>query len=132
MKILKRIDKEFLLFVLSSLSSSILDALIYGALVKTVFNPNKMTTGILISTTIARVVSCIYNYILNKNKTFKTSNASHTLFKFTIMSIMIMLMSSLLVTKLYYLTTLDSIILKIIVDTCLFFVSYIVQKKFIF
>lgn len=132
MKIIKKIDKEFILFVLSSLSSSIIDALVYGVLVKTIFNPNIMTTGILISTIIARVISCICNYILNKNKVFKTNNTSHTLLKFVIMSIAIMLMSSSLVTALYYLTKLDSIILKIFVDSCLFFVSYTVQKKFIF
>ena len=131
--LLKKINKEFILFTLSSLSSSVVDALIYGVLVKTIFNPNKMSTGILISTTIARIVSCLYNYILNKNKVFKSSdNTSHTLLKYTIMSIVIMLMSSLLVTILFNLTHFESIIIKVVVDTCLFFVSYGIQKKYIF
>lgn len=131
--LLKKINKEFILFTLSSLSSSVVDALIYGVLVKTIFNPDKMSTGILISTTIARIVSCLYNYILNKNKVFKSSdNTSHTLLKYTIMSIVIMLMSSLLVTVLFNLTHFESIIIKVVVDTCLFFVSYGIQKKYIF
>ena len=131
--LLKKINKEFILFTLSSLSSSVVDALIYGVLVKTIFNPDKMSTGILISTTIARILSCLYNYILNKNKVFKSNdNTSHTLLKYTIMSIVIMLMSSLLVTILFNLTHFESIIIKVVVDTCLFFVSYGIQKKFIF
>ena len=131
--ILKKINKEFILFTLSSLSSSVVDVLIYGFFVKTIFNPNKMSTGILFSTIIARVASCLFNYILNSKKVFKSeNNASNTLLKFTILSIAITLMSSLLVTVLFNKTHIESIIIKMVVDTCLFFVSYGVQKKYIF
>ena len=131
--ILKKINKEFILFTLSSLSSSVVDVLIYGFFVKTIFNPNKMSTGILFSTIIARVASCLFNYILNRKKVFKSeNNASNTLLKFTILSIAITLMSSLLVTVLFNKTHIESIIIKMVVDTCLFFVSYGVQKKYIF
>ena len=131
--ILKKINKELILFTLSSLSTSAVDALIYGVLVKTIFNPDKMSTGILISTTIARIVSCLLNYIINKEKVFNSSNnTSQTLLKYAIMSIVIMLMSSLLVTILFNLTHIESIIIKVVVDTCLFFVSYGIQKKYIF
>lgn len=131
--ILKKINKELILFTLSSLSTSAVDALIYGVLVKTIFNPNKISTGILISTTIARIVSCLLNYIINKEKVFNSyDNSSNTLVKFAIMSIAIMLMSSLLVTILFNLTHIESIIIKVVVDTCLFFVSYGIQKKYIF
>ena len=131
--VLKKINKEFILFTLSSLSSSVVDVLIYGFFVKTIFNPEKMSTGILFSTIIARVVSCLFNYILNRKKVFKSeNNASNTLLKFTILSIAITLMSSLLVTVLFNKTHIESIIIKMVVDTCLFFVSYGVQKKYIF
>lgn len=131
--ILKKINKELILFTLSSLSTSAVDALIYGVLVKTIFNPDKMSTGILISTTIARIVSCLLNYIINKEKVFNSNdNSSNALVKFAIMSIAIMLMSSLLVTILFNLTHIESIIIKVVVDTCLFFVSYGIQKKYIF
>lgn len=131
--LIKKINKELILFTLSSLSTSAVDALIYGVLVKTIFNPDKMSTGILISTTIARIVSCLLNYIINKEKVFNSNdNSSNTLVKFAIMSIAIMLMSSLLVTILFNLTHIESIIIKVVVDTCLFFVSYGIQKKYIF
>lgn len=132
-KIYKVMLKEFITFSLSSLSSSVVDALLYGILVKTVFNPDKLSTGILISTVLARIVSSIYNYLMNKNKVFKSSaSTSNTLVKYFILSVFIMLASSLLVTILFNLTHIESIIIKIIVDTCLFFVSYKVQKNYIF
>ena len=133
MGIKKYLNKDFLKFIFSSLSSSVIDFVIYTLLVKTIFNPDKLTSGILLSTAIARIFSCLYNYFYNKNRVFKSDNdIKSTLIKYSVYSVIQMLLSSLLVSSLYYSIHIDSVIIKCIVDTLLFFLSYFVQKKWIF
>lgn len=126
-------NNKIIKFIHSSLSSSIVDFIIYSLLVKTIFNPDKLTSGILLSTIIARIFSCLYNYFYNKKRVFKSdSNIESSLLKYTLFAIAQMFASSLLVSSLYYLTRIDSIIIKCFVDSLLFFVSYFAQKYWIF
>lgn len=87
--------------------------------------------GVFLSSLVARVVSSLVNFLLNYNVVFKSSgDKASSLFKYYTLAIVQMLLSS-------YGTVAGSLVLsplvaKPIVDLVLFFVSYYVQKKFIF
>lgn len=132
-KIYKVMFKEFIAYSLSSLSTTLIDALVYAILVKTIFSPDKISSGIAISSFIARAISSLINYFINKTKVFNSNeNTFSSLIKYFALVLINISISSILVTVLYNLTHIDSIIIKVVVDTCLFFLSYKIQKKYIF
>ena len=88
---------------------------------------------ISIATVVARVISTICNFTINKLWTFK-SNGSITKesILFFILFIIKMFLSSILVWLFNKYIFINQTVLKSIVDISLFFASYMVQKKLIF
>ncbi|MDO4940331.1 MAG: bifunctional glycosyltransferase family 2/GtrA family protein [Erysipelotrichaceae bacterium] len=121
----------FLRFALSSLATYVIDVLLYSFLINNVFYAISHTASIFFSTFIARVVSSLTNYNLNKATVFTSSNKD-SIKRYYILAFCQMLASWLLVTLLYSLIGLSTTILKIIVDFTLFLVSYRIQKKWVF
>jgi putative flippase GtrA len=92
--------------------------------------------SIAISTVIARVASTTVNFVINKFWAFESrkKSAKEPIF-FAILFVCKMAASAALVTlfrNLLLETPIPTIVIKICVDGTLFFVSYLVQKKFIF
>lgn len=72
MKIYKLIFSGFFKYLFTSLSSAIIDLLIFHMM--TVFLVSMKTEiAIIVSTVIARVISSLYNFLLNRNMVFKSS-----------------------------------------------------------
>ena len=89
---------------------------------------------IVLSTVIARIISGTVNFIINRNYAFKsTGRVRVELVSYTILFIIKMILSSLIVA---YLSTkfmnVNETVIKIIVDTLLFFGSFYIQDKYIF
>lgn len=130
-RIYKIFGKIFLKYIYSSLSSCIVDLLMFSvfcSLFKTYAN------YIVLSTVLARVISATYNYLINYKLVF-SSNQQHkkSSVKYFTLAVVQMTMSALLVTiGVKVLTILPPVVVKIIVDTLLFLVSYFVQRKYIF
>jgi len=119
---------QFAKCFISSLLSAGLDFLIFYLM-------NKFFS-IAISTVIARVASTTVNFVINKFWAFesKKKSAKEPIF-FAILFVCKMAASAALVTlfrNLLLETPIPTIVIKICVDGTLFFVSYLVQKKFIF
>lgn len=132
-KIYRIFGKEFLKFVVSSLSSSILDLILFSAFCG-IFRTLMPLWYITAATVLARIISAIYNYLINYKFVFQ-SNAKHSIsnVKYFLLAIIQMSLSAFLVTvctKL--LTTFSEVGIKIIIDTLLFFFSYKIQQKYIF
>lgn len=112
-------------YTFSAGSSFVIDILLF-----TLFN--YLVKNILLATIIARVLSSLYNFIINSKYVFQKSN-NNSIIKYYLLVIMQMFMSGILVTLLsnIFINT-NNTIIKIFVDICIFIVNYIIQKEVVF
>ena len=121
------IYKLFFKFILAGLSSFILDYLLFYIFSLIIGGTN----SILYSTICARVLSSIYNFLVNSNVVFKNRNSS-SLIKYACLCIIQMFVSGLAVEYIVKLTHISSMVIKLIVDIVLFIVNFVIQRTFIF
>ena len=119
-----RIYSMILRFLLSSLSSFIIDIFFFSVFLKA-------TDNILISTYLARILSCTYTFFMNENLVFKKEN-SHSVVRFVLLCIIQGSLSGFITHSIDKYASMNAVIIKIMVDTCLFFIGYYIQKEFIF
>lgn len=130
-KIYKVLLGNFIKYTLSSLSASLIDIAIFKILV-IILKP-RLGMYILVATVIARICSSLYNFLMNKTVVFKSDKSIViTAIKYYILCTGQMLVSAGLVTLCYSQCPIGETVEKIIIDTLLFFVSYRIQRKFIF
>jgi len=117
-------------YSLSSLVSAAIDLSLFTVFISFLFG--KSSAGILAATFIARCVSGVVNFMLNKHWVFQ-SRSSHCIegMKYFSLFCCQMTMSWLLVSSLSPMNVHITLI-KILVDTTLFFASYMIQKNHIF
>lgn len=123
--------KIFIKTSISSIVSAIVDLSMFYIL-SNIFE--RKYFFIVFSTVIARIISGTVNFIINRNYAFKsTGRVRVELVSYTILFIIKMILSSLIVA---YLSTkfmnVNETVIKIIVDTLLFFGSFYIQDKYIF
>ena len=124
-----RIYRRILRFSLSSLFSTGADLGLFTVLVYTL----KVSDPIFWATVLARAVSVNLNFTLNKTLVFRSQAAwSVALIKYYGLALIQMLASYLLVKGVYVLVDRQVVLIKIVVDFSLFFVSYWIQKHYIF
>ena len=134
-----RIYKVFIKFMLSSFSSFLIDILMYwllGYLLRPIFGEESLIWGvsslILFRTLGARLISSIYNYMMNKTQVFKNrSKSPMTLVKYYFLAAVQLTVSALLVN--YALLFIPySTVRKVIIDTMLFALSFVIQREWVF
>lgn len=132
-KIYKILGGKFFKYILSSGSSCILDLALF-ALLCHLLKAGFPDVYIAIATVSARVVSAIYNYIMNYKVVFRSSESvGKSGGKYFLLAVIQMSLSAGLVTLFVKcFSIVPEIVFKIIVDTCLFFVSYYIQQKYVF
>lgn len=127
-----KIYSVFFKYIISSFSSSVVDIVSFSIFIK-VFNTITPTLYILISTILARVISVVFNYQLNAKKVFNSKNSKSGSFqRYILLAIAQLLSSAMLVTIISNHFLLSETITKIIVDTVLFFISFVIQREFVF
>lgn len=132
-----KIYKIILKFMFSSVASSVIDIVMFSIFVWSIGNRLDNNTRVFIATVGARIISSIFNCIFNKKAVFK-SNASFkkVLVRYYIVCVIQMSISYLLVSGLSWLFATSAelllVIIKIIVDVVLFFISYRVQKAWVY
>jgi len=122
----------FMKFAASSLFSTAIDLAFFTLFILFLEQPFPKLY-IIIATTIARIISSVVNYTLNKKVVFKENGQVKTAFiRYVLLSIIQTLLSGLLVT--FFVKTIlpYELITKILVDCSLFFLAFFVQKRFIF
>ncbi len=123
----------FLKYIISSLSSSVLDLLLFSAFCGLLHSWNELYY-VTVATAAARVISATYNYLINYKFVFNSNkNRGISVMKYFMLAVCIMLSSALLVTfgvRLF--SDSSEVFIKLIVDTALFFVSYKVQQVFVY
>lgn len=126
------IFKGFLSFVITSLSCTILDLCLFAVLAKMII-PENVENRIIIATVIARVISSLANFLVNKNVVFhKKGNLVSSAVEYYILVAVQMFISANVVNCLFNLLRWNEVLIKAIIDTLLFFVNYFIQKKIIF
>lgn len=91
------------------------------------------TLTVLTATAVARVISATFNYKVNKNFVFQLGSSKGAAWRYLLLSVCVMAVSGLVVGNLVKLLpgTANTLI-KVIVDTVLFFVNYRIQKSWVF
>ena len=126
-----RIYKSFLKYIMASLSSFLIDIALFSIFVY-VFKHSFQTYYIEISVVAARIISALFNYLINRNKVFKNKSGPHTLLKYAALCVVLLLASTALTKQLFRLTQLNETLIKTVVDSLLFLLSYGVQRNWIF
>ena len=122
----------FIKYVFSSLSSCALDLGLF-ALFCRLFRGRVIAYAAL-ATMIARVISAIYNYCINYKIVFKSTERVSTsgVKYFALASVQMALSAALVTAGVFALPGIPETAVKLPVDTILFFISYMVQHKYIF
>lgn len=124
----------FFKFIFSSLSSSIVDLVLFTLFLWMLGDGVcKTVSSIMLATIFARILSAIYNFIINYKVVFKSKhNAGRAIVKYAVLAVFIMLASGFLVETLYGLLAIPEVIIKIFVDVFLFLVSFWVQREVVY
>ncbi len=123
----------FFKYLLSSLSASLLDMGLFSVFHLWVLGGLKLGMNVLWSTILARIASSIYNFSVNRKVVFgaKGSFWKQLILYYALVVIQMGASAGLV----YVFTSLISgyaILVKMVVDTCLFLISYQIQQRFIF
>ena len=126
------IYKNIFKFALSSLSSFVVDYLVYAIAI--LFLPTAPTSfRIFLANGLARVTSSIFNYSTNKKLVFKNDDSLvKTGMGYFGLAIGLFVLDTLLIRLFFTVFGINLLIAKIIVGILLFTVSWTVQKKLIF
>lgn len=123
------IYKKMFKFALSSISSFLIDYIVY-ALALLVLATVPTSLKILLANGVARVTSSIVNYSTNKKLVFKNKDSvAKTGTGYFGLALGLFILDTLLIRLFYAIFGLNLLIVKIIVGSLLFCLSWLVQKK---
>ena len=131
--IYKVLGRKFFKFVFASVSSFVVDILLFYLFVL-LFKDTFDTLYITFATISARVISAVYNYLINYKFVFKSKASRATsLTKYALLAIIQMSLSAGFVSLIVFLFPgCWETLVKAIVDMILFLISYAVQQRFVF
>lgn len=122
-------------FLLSSGLSAMIDVGLFSAILHVVGNStSSISYGVITATIIARIISSIFNFLVNKNLVFKDSN-KQSLVRYYFLWLVQLSASTFFVNFAAVAlkpTCFWTVVIKAVIDTLLFFVSYSVQKDWVF
>ena len=129
-----RIYAVFLKFLVSSLSSSVVDIVLFSVFCAMFKNVPVAIGYIMLSTILARVISAIYNFLINYKVVFKGKGSGlRAAVKYLVLAVCIMLLSGFLVSFFHGLgPALPEALVKIPVDCMLFLLSFFVQREVVY
>lgn len=131
-RIYKILGAKFLKYIFASLSSSVLDIGLFALFCY--FLKGRVLPYIAVSTVLARIMSAAYNFTMNYKVVFRSSeHVGSSAARYIALAIVQMLASAALVTGgSAILPMLPEVLIKVVVDTALFLISYYIQRKYVF
>jgi putative flippase GtrA len=127
-----RIYYLLLKFIVASICSFAVDITLFTILIY-LLKTAEPDSYIMISTVAARAVSAVFNYLLNQRKVFSSrGDCGKTAAKYAILWISLMMLSAVLVNQLYLIFPISETLIKMVVDTGLFLISFKIQHKWVF
>lgn len=132
-KIYRIFGKMLMKFIFSSLSSAVIDLVLFSVFCK-MFKPIDAVFYVTLAAVAARVISATYNYLVNYTFVFNSEENKWKAFaKYAVLAIVQMSLSAALVTLgVYLLAAIPEIAIKIVVDVILFIISYWIQREYVF
>ncbi|MCR5403703.1 MAG: bifunctional glycosyltransferase family 2/GtrA family protein [Butyrivibrio sp.] len=129
-----RIYSVFFKFMFSSLSSSLVDIVLFAVLCSALRDVRVPAGYIMVSTIIARVISAVYNFVLNYKVVFKGRGSRlRAAVRYFALAVCIMLLSGFFVDFLHgLLPGVGEVVIKVPVDCLLFLLSFVVQREFVY
>lgn len=125
-----RIYKLFIKYIFSAISSFALDILLFALFMHLL--PDDINKKIIISTICARVISSLYNYLVNAKVVFKKAGKG-AIYKYFALVIVQMFASGLIVDLLSEnVLSFNPTLIKIIVDSVIFIVNFFIQREWVF
>lgn len=128
--------RYFFKFVLSSISSWVVDIGSYAILLFILSDKISVADQVLICTIASRVISSVFNYLMNRHTVFKaTDRVAGTAVKYYILALFQMGASYGLVflfTEILKVGSFWQLVIKCIVDMLLFICSYQIQRSWVF
>lgn len=132
-RIYKVIIKKGLKYSCSSLLSMLMDISVFTLLMTVLPTESLESVNIFISTCTARIFSSLINYFMNRNRVFHNhEDIGRTMPRYYILCVSQMLISWFCTLQIFNLTGINSSVVKIFVDTSLFFCSYYIQHQWVF
>lgn len=122
-----RIYKLFTKYIGISLSTYIVDIILFAWLLGVL----RLSSSVLASTILARVISSIYSYFAYSNTKFRDIKG-YVLAKYNLLIIIQMFMSGCFTTFFYSLLDINVIVIKIVVDLVIWFVNMFLEREFVF
>ncbi|MGN1353179.1 MAG: glycosyltransferase [Bacilli bacterium] len=131
--IYKVLFTEYLKFIISSLSCSLIDVILFSMFLQLFINVNN-NIQIIMATFFSRIITDFFNFNINKTIVFNSNeNIKKIAIKYYILSFSKMIISALFVLLIHHLLiNINETYIKIVVDTLIYFLSYKIQKKYIF
>ena len=125
----------FAKFLISSLSSSVLDMILFAVFCGLFRKISGIPLGYIMAATIcARVISAVYNFMINFKVVFKGKGSKlKAAVKYVALAAVIMILSGLLVSLFHgMLYTVPEVCVKIPVDCLLFLLSFFIQREIVY
>ncbi|MDR1627751.1 MAG: bifunctional glycosyltransferase family 2/GtrA family protein [Oscillospiraceae bacterium] len=118
-------------FIISAASSFIIDIAFFTLITKILYG--KISSYVIVSSYLARAVSSLFNYFINKNAVFKNMEShTKTLTRYIILCVIQITLSAFLSQLLFDATHINAIVIKTVVDVILFLISFKVQRGWVF
>lgn len=132
-KIYKIIVIRFVKYILSSLSSCLVDLFLFSVMCS-ILKEKIPLYYVYISTIVARIVSAIYNYLVNYKMVFQSSDdVTKSAAKYTSLAIIQMFISAFLTNSIVNtFPIIYETVIKAFVDAFLFLINYYIQNKYVF
>lgn len=133
MKIYGVILRTFFQYLFSSLSASLIDLGVFTICNMVLFTSLQTGKNVLYSTIVARILSSLYNFIMNQRVVFRShGNVVRKAMRYYALVVVQMALSAGLVFLFVHLLSCIALPVKVVVDTVLFLISFQIQKRFVF
>ena len=133
-RIYRILGAKFIKYIFASLSSCVLDLVLFALFCRLLRGKPLPLPYVACATVLARILSAAYNFTMNYRVVFRSEEkVRDTVLKYVTLALIQMTLSAALVTfGTFLLPMLPEVLVKVVVDTVLFLVSYHVQRKYIF
>ncbi len=129
-----RIYAVFIKFLVSSLSSSVVDIVLFSIFCAALKNVPLAIGYIMVSTILARIISAVYNFLINYRVVFRGKGSrARAAVRYFLLAVCIMLLSGALVSFFHGLVPgVSEALVKIPVDCFLFLLSFFIQREVVY
>ena len=126
------IYKLFLKYILSALSSFIVDILLFTIFIHVLPTIEMgIITTIVLATIMARIFSSVYNFTINAKVVFKNRGKSSIIKYFVLVGVQ-MFVSAFAVSFICNTIYANATFMKIVVDAIIFILNFIIQREWVF